>query len=95
MVNTDNSASATVLRSGRAKDRILASCSRQLWNIAATHDITLNITHKPGEQLVLADALSRRHTSIAMMEQAQSLTTQMGLTEVFAYMTEDIILDSF
>ena len=40
MVNTDNSASAAVLRSGRAKDRILASCSRQLWNIAATHDIT-------------------------------------------------------
>ena len=63
VIKTDNIAAAYSLTTGRAKDPILASCARELWLIAATRQLTITVEHAPGETLVLADALSRRHKS--------------------------------
>ena len=61
VIKTDNIASAFSLTSGRPKDPILAACARELWLVAALQQLTITIVHVPGESLVLADALSRRH----------------------------------
>ena len=61
VVYTDNMSSASSLRSGRTKDPALAACSRQLWLEAAVGDHVLDIRHKPGAEIPLADALSRYH----------------------------------
>ena len=63
IVNTDNAASAAALESGRATDPTLAACSREMWLLAAHLNVNIEIRHKPGVDLVLADALSRYHCS--------------------------------
>ena len=62
-INTDNSAAAASLETGRCADPHLGMCARELWLIAAICNFTLIISHKPGKELVLADALSRAHLS--------------------------------
>lgn len=59
VIYTDNMASSCVLSSGRAKDEILAACSRQLWLLAAVHCHEIIIKHKSGTDIPVADALSR------------------------------------
>ena len=63
IVKTDNIASAYALTTGRACDPILAACARELWLVAAVRQLTITVEHAPGETLVLADALTRRHKS--------------------------------
>ena len=59
VVNTDNIAPQQVLEVGRGKDPVLCTCARQIWLISAMNNFSISITHKPGSELVLADALSR------------------------------------
>lgn len=61
IIQTDNSSSAYALETGRTKDLTLAACAREIWLIAALHDHTVSITHKPGVLIPLSDALSRLH----------------------------------
>ena len=56
---TDNMSSKQALQSGRARDPVLAACSRQMWLEAALKDQVFEIRHKPGVDIPLADALSR------------------------------------
>lgn len=70
---TDNSASSYALQTGKTKDSVLASCSRQLWLEAARSDHEIVIVHKPGSELVLADALSRRVSEKAKADLADSI----------------------
>ena len=60
-VNTDNIASAWALESGRCSDPVLGMCARELWLVAALNSCTITVHHKPGVELILADALSRAH----------------------------------
>ena len=55
VINTDNMTSQQVLSSGAGKDDVICECARQIWLVAA--DVV--ITHKPGKEIVFADALSR------------------------------------
>ena len=48
-----------VLRSGRARDPILATCARNIWLLTAIFNIQLTVTHIPGAQNEVADLLSR------------------------------------
>ena len=79
-VVTDNLASVYALNTGRTRDYVLAACSRELWLIAATQELTITLDHAPGESLVLADALSRRHkashyeNTVSRFVQHKSLT---------------------
>lgn len=79
---TDNSASSHALQSGKTKDSVLASCSRQLWLEAARSDHEIVILHKPGVELVLLDALSRRFLDPTKAALADSIIQTESLTIV-------------
>ena len=81
-VITDNLASVYALNTGRTRDYILAACSRELWLIAATQELTITLDHAPGETLVLADALSRRHKSPNYENIVCDLVRKKRLTQV-------------
>lgn len=53
--------SAFALSSGRTKDSVLAACAREMWFQAAASDHDIQFRHKPGLDIPLADALSRRY----------------------------------
>lgn len=59
LILTDNISSSWALMSGRTKDTILAACARELWLEAAKNGDTIQIEHRPGVEIPLADALSR------------------------------------
>lgn len=55
--NMDNLAHQQVLDSGKGRDLTLCACTRQLWLLAAKHNVELSISHKLGKDLILVDAL--------------------------------------
>ena len=58
----DNLNSVFVLQSGRSRDLFMRECAREVFLHTAACDIELQICHRPGTQMVWADALSREHT---------------------------------
>ena len=81
-INTDNQASASALQTGRCSDADLGLCSRELWLMAAINNFTLQVSHKPGVELVLADALSRAHISSAASRIAAERCAELNLMRV-------------
>ena len=51
------------INSGRATDPIIRGSLRELWWLAASHDVQLEVRHKPGAEMIAADTLSRASTS--------------------------------
>ena len=49
-IKCDNMAVVEVLRSGKARDPILATCARNIWLLTAIFNIQLTATHIPGVQ---------------------------------------------
>lgn len=62
LILTDNMSSSQALMSGRTKDTVLASCAREFWLEAAKNGDSVDIEHRPGTSIPLADALSRMAT---------------------------------
>ena len=90
-VNTDNMPSQQVLESGRGKDPILCACARQLWLLAAKFNFELLILHKPGKDLLLADALSRLKDSETTRKKAQALCADLNLSPIIISFSLDIL----
>ena len=82
MVNTDNIASQQVLSSGAGRDCVLTACDREIWLFAANSSCEITIRHKPSKDLVLADALSRRHSYPVARRKAAELCHSLNLVEV-------------
>ena len=82
VINTDNAASQQVLSSGAGRDSVLTACARELWLYAAKRSCEIVILHKPGRDLVLADALSRRTFDQSADVRADSMLKSLGLTEI-------------
>jgi hypothetical protein len=61
----DNAPAVCVLQNGRSKDNYLLKCAREIWLICVTNDISLKVTHKPGHEMDIPDALSRFHSRAA------------------------------
>ena len=55
----DNNAVVDVLGYGRAKDSVLATCSRNVWLLTAHYNITLVVSHVQGQENAVADLLSK------------------------------------
>ena len=75
-LHCDNQSTVDVFSNGRAKDPILQACSRALWYLSATKGVQIVCVHIPGNDMVLADALSRagmstRHQVIAAKHVAE------------------------
>ena len=58
----DNLNSVFVLQSGKSRDIFMRACAREIFLHTAACDIDLQICHRPGLDMVWADALSREHT---------------------------------
>ena len=59
LIFSDNWGVVCAIQSGRAQDPLIQSAMRELWWLAALHDVEFTVRHKPGAQLIQADALSR------------------------------------
>ena len=82
LINTDNTASQSVLESGTGRDPTLCACAREVWLIAALHSTEVQIKHKPGVELVLADALSRMNHEAMAARTAQTILEKRQLLRV-------------
>ena len=82
IINTDNAASQQVLSSGSGKDPVLTACARELWLFAACNSCEVQVLHKPGKDLVLADALSRREFDGSANKRAETILRTAGLQEI-------------
>ena len=82
VINTDNAASQQVLSSGAGRDPVLTACAREIWLFAASTACEIVVLHKPGRDLVLADALSRRPFDRSADVRAAGLLESLGLTEI-------------
>ena len=82
IINTDNSASQQVLATGAGKDSVLTACAREIWLYAARHSCQIQVLHKPGKDLVLADALSRCSHDQTARQMASKITRDMGLAQI-------------
>ena len=87
-IHCDNKASVDAFKSGRAKDPVLAACSRALWYKAAETDTTLVFNHVPGEAMELPDALSRVFLDADHRALANDLIAKLALKKADA--TPDI-----
>ena len=61
-VACDNSNTCLALQTGRSRDPFIQHCIREIFLVSTRQDIEVRIEHRPGVQLVRADALSRAHT---------------------------------
>lgn len=95
IIQTNNITSAFALMSGETRDKVLAACSRELWLQAAFkgHDVT--ITHKPGETLLLADALSRASFNRAKAVFAQEIIAVNTLSVISPSLHNDQFFSTF
>lgn len=60
VISTDNISSSIALQTGRTKDIVFGNCARELWLLAAINNHIIEIRHKPGTLIPMADALSRK-----------------------------------
>ena len=58
-IKCDNRAVVDVLRSGKARDAILATCARNVWLLTSLFNIHLTVNHIPEICNETADLLSR------------------------------------
>ena len=69
----DNMAVVEVLTTGKTRDKTLATCARNLWLIAALHNINFIFSHIPGVENSVADLLSRWDNSAHHKEKLEKL----------------------
>ena len=65
-------------------DPILCAYAKQIWKFAVVNTCLIEIRHKPGKGLPLADALSRSHISETSKEFAIEQCTSRNLSRIFA-----------
>ena len=79
---TDNQTSAYAINRQRSTDIFMQRCIRELWLYLALHNIHLFARHIPGNTNILADALSRYHSSDENSDYVHHAVTDLGLTNV-------------
>ena len=59
----DNLNSVYALQTGKSRDSFMRSCAREVFLYTAACDIDIQVCHRPGVEMIWADALSREHSS--------------------------------
>lgn len=80
VISTDNEGSSWALQTGRTKDPVFASCSRQLWLDALVNTHMVVIKHKSGSLIPLSDALSRQSLDSKKAQFAREAVQHQSLT---------------
>lgn len=88
VIFTDNQASSFALQTGKTKDSSLAACARELWLAAALHQHEINIQHKLGVDIELADALSRLHLEPLKADFVKQTISSMNLVLIPPYLSD-------
>lgn len=81
-VYTDNMVTCYLLQTGRSRDPFLLDCAREIFMMTTKYDICMLVCHKPGAELITADALSRAQFSPRFMElitQSQELKNKVQI----------------
>ena len=94
VINTDNQTSQQVLSSGAGQDHILCACAREIWLYGARTNADIVVIHKPGKDLILADALSRRHCNPVAARTARAIIDRNNLSEILVNFN-DIVSTNF
>ena len=72
-INCDNLPVVDVLKTGRARDDILAACARNIWLLTSIFNIQLQVSHIQGSKSTTADLLSRWRGSAADIKKLNTL----------------------
>ena len=72
-IKCNNMAVVEVIKTGRARDPILATCARNIWLLISMFNIELVVNHIPGVCNVVADLLSRWQGSPVQCQQLDTL----------------------
>ena len=91
-IHCDNMAVVQVIQSGKTRNKVLGTCIRNLWLIAASRDIKIEIQHIAGVNNVIADCLSRRFGTGLNNSLAENLNSNFIWDKV---PTELLTLESF
>ena len=94
VVNTDNMATQQVLSEGTGLDKVLSACAREIWLLAAYNNCMVQVVHKPGKELVLADALSRYSESPTARLRADMMCAQLGLSRKDIHHSLEVLSDN-
>ena len=82
LIYCDNMATVAASNSARVEDPIIQGALRELWWLAAIHDVQIMVRHKPGELMTIPDMLSRAgfsNSHKAMLERFVIETTETRL----------------
>ena len=90
-ITTDNMVAMHTLNSGCTRDPFLSACARELWLIAAIHQLRIVENHAPGATLLLADALSRWHDSVDHVPIANHFIRTLNLQPVTPASLSDVL----
>lgn len=85
VVHCDNSASVSVINTGRAHAAFLQSCLRELEFVAAKHEFEVRANHIPGVENRIPDALSRWHSGRQYRDAFWQQVSGLDVKEVFVY----------
>ena len=77
-----------MLQSGKARYPFLGACARNIWPLAATHDIELNYVHVLGKYNRAADLFSRWSNSVKDQNELQTLIPRACWIPVTLEMTD-------
>jgi hypothetical protein len=72
LLQCDSATAVATLQHGKGRDNTLQAIAREIWLVAATHDLDLRVVHIAGELLTpSADALSRWHLGAPFQQRAR------------------------
>ena len=69
----DNLPVVEIIRTGKARDQILAACARNIWLLSALYNIRLLVSHIIGQENTIADLLSRWYKTSNNQEKLNDL----------------------
>ena len=72
---------------------LLCDYARKLWCIAVCNTCDLEIRHKTGKELLLAEALRRSHSDPKADEYAKTLREQKGLKQLVIHIDLSVLID--
>lgn len=78
----DNEGAVASLSSGRARDMVLGAMCRAFWYFSASRNIRFKFVHRPGAEMVVADALSRRHLGPNDLSKAKAIIEGLNLRSI-------------
>lgn len=79
-IHCDNQATVYAMTNFRAKDKVLNAIARAFWFKAAASNIEFRFTHIPGQEMCVADTLSRAYIDKAHQLRADDMVSEIGFS---------------